>query len=453
MKIIRKSTKINTFHQKCVKTIKLIWVVPYEFLMDFFSISAEKMSCNKLLNHANVESNSKRKRSVEYEIRKACMNGNTEKAIEYLSESEVLNIDELNRTKVLFHAVKSGEVTLVKRLLEIGCNVEIKNEMNQTPLHLASGNGHFQIVKLLLDYNAELDNEDIFHETALENAAINGNLSIVDLLLANAQPIEAKIHKACKEENTEEVVLLMNSKIAINIDDINQKKTLLVAVGNQNETIVGEFLKMDVDVNILNEDGLTPLQIATDDGSMTIVEELLKHGAKVNVLDSDGLSSLFVAIVSENFQVAELLIKHGAQYHGYTDADVSSSLHGASYEGCYEVCKVLLENGANVDGLLAETVKPLHSAAENGHLDIVELLVKHGANVNILDEFNITPFNGAVRNNCATIVKRFFELGTNLDLNIRNIDGNTAFEDAVDSRKRFGRVGKLMIFQEHIKYH
>ena len=82
------------------------------------------MSLRNILNDTTVESNSKRKRSLEYEIRKACLNGNLEKAIEYLNESEVLNIDELDRTKVLFHAVKSGNVTLVKRFLEIGCNAQ-----------------------------------------------------------------------------------------------------------------------------------------------------------------------------------------------------------------------------------------------------------------------------------------------------------------------------------------
>ena len=78
---------------------------------------------------------------------------------------------------------------------------------------------------------------------------MNGHFAIGRLLLATALPIEAKIHKACIEGNTEEVVRLMNSKIAINIDDINQKKTILVAVRNQNVTTVRELLKMNIDVD------------------------------------------------------------------------------------------------------------------------------------------------------------------------------------------------------------
>ena len=91
------------------------------------------MSLKKLSNNTIVESISKRQRSLEYEIRKACFNGNTELAIKYLDDAKVLNIDELNQTKVLLYAVKS-DVILVKRFLEIGCNVNVTNEMNRTPL-------------------------------------------------------------------------------------------------------------------------------------------------------------------------------------------------------------------------------------------------------------------------------------------------------------------------------
>ena len=251
------------------------------------------MSLKTSLNHTTVESNSKRKRSLEYEIRKACLNGNLEKAMEHLNDSEVLNIDELDRTKILFHALKSSDLSFVERLLEIGCNVNIMNE--------------------------------------------------------------------------------------------------------------------------------------------------------------NGRSALYLAIHAEMFQIAELLVENGAIYvgKGYED-QVSNILHDASSEGYFQVCKIVLENGASVDGGV-DPMSPLHFAAEEEYLDILELLIKHGANVNYRDEDNITPFNGAVRYNHPEVVKTFFELGTNLVLNIRNDYGNTAFEDTFGSRKRFENIGKLMIYQDHVK--
>ena len=65
------------------------------------------MSLKKLSNNTIIE-------SIEYEIRKACFNGNIELAIKYLDAFDVLNINELNQTKVLLYAVKS-DVILVKR--------------------------------------------------------------------------------------------------------------------------------------------------------------------------------------------------------------------------------------------------------------------------------------------------------------------------------------------------
>ena len=268
-------------------------------------------------NDSLVESNSKRKRSLEYEIQKACLDGNTEKAIDYLNKSEALDIDELNRLKVLCDAIESEDVALVKRLLEIGCNAKIMNEIKQTPLHLASEEGNFQIINLLLDFNAESNAEDIFQETALHKALRNGHFSIVDLLVTKAAlPIESKIHKACIEGNVEVALTLLNKGIPVNVDEINQNKTLIEAVISQNVTIVRELLKLNVDVNIQDKDGQTPLHEAAGRGSITIIEELLKHSAKVNLLDSYGESALYEAIWSQMYQIAELLIKHGAKYHG-----------------------------------------------------------------------------------------------------------------------------------------
>ena len=108
------------------------------------------MPYKRSLIDRKVESKSKKKRSMEYEIHQACSDGNAEKAIECINDAEELNTDELDETGVLLHAVELEDDTLVEALLKEGCNVNIKNDMNQTPLHLASENGNFQIVQLLV---------------------------------------------------------------------------------------------------------------------------------------------------------------------------------------------------------------------------------------------------------------------------------------------------------------
>ena len=72
---------------------------------------------------------------------------------------------------------------------------------------------------------------------------------------------------------------------------------------------------------------------------------------------------------------------------------------------------------------------PLHLATIDEEVEIVKTLLIKGANVNIQDSNEkITPFFCAYGN----IIKIFFDYAIDLDLNKRNFEGNTAFEDALD---------------------
>ena len=189
------------------------------------------MPYKRSLIDRKVESKSKKKRSIEYEIQQACLNGNPEKAIDCINDAEELNTDKLDEFGVLLHAVELENDTLVEELLKQGCNVNVKNEMNQTPLHLASENGDFQIVQLLVDYDAKILIKDSFQQTALHKAMMNGHVYVAELLFAKTgKRIASLIHKACLKGNRRKIVQLINRDIAINVDEINQKKTIFEAI-------------------------------------------------------------------------------------------------------------------------------------------------------------------------------------------------------------------------------
>jgi ankyrin repeat protein len=58
-----------------------------------------------------------------------------------------------------------------------------------------------------------------------------------------------------------------------------------------------------------------------------------------------------------------------------------NALHAAVAKNNYELCKLLIENGADVNISQMQNVTPLHSAAHRGNLSIVQLLVNHGATI------------------------------------------------------------------------
>ena len=63
-----------------------------------------------------------------------------------------------------------------------------------------------------------------------------------------------------------------------------------------------------------------------------------------------------------------------------------TALHMAAAEGCDDVAKVLIQNGADVNAEDKKTTA-LHWAAEKGHVDVVKVLIQNGADVNFLCVF------------------------------------------------------------------
>jgi ankyrin repeat protein len=107
-----------------------------------------------------------------------------------LSEKSILESLKNRAGKTILHAaVDRGNITALKLLLDFKINLELKDDIDSTPMHLAASNseyeGKVEIVKLLIANGADLEAKDIDGRTPLHNAAIYGNKEIVKLLLEN----------------------------------------------------------------------------------------------------------------------------------------------------------------------------------------------------------------------------------------------------------------------------
>lgn len=56
----------------------------------------------------------------------------------------------------------------------------------------------------------------------------------------------------------------------------------------------------------------------------------------------------------------------------------------------FDIVKLLIERGANVNYYTESTSTPLRAACYIGKIDIVKFLINHGANVNTVNESNST---------------------------------------------------------------
>lgn len=92
----------------------------------------------------------------------------------------------------LFRAARYGDITNVRKYLDLGANIEVKDYRGLTSLQIACVYGHLDVVRLLLDRGANVDAAGgNTGQTSLIMASMEGNLDIVKELLDRGANIEA----------------------------------------------------------------------------------------------------------------------------------------------------------------------------------------------------------------------------------------------------------------------
>ncbi|GMH40636.1 hypothetical protein BSKO_08540 [Bryopsis sp. KO-2023] len=99
-----------------------------------------------------------------------------------------------------------GSLPIVQQLLSAGADVDAKNKMGKTPLHLASTTGNVDIAKNLISYGANVNAQDHVWRTPLHFASMSGNVDIVRILIDHgaSQDIRDKGGKSAAEVICEE---------------------------------------------------------------------------------------------------------------------------------------------------------------------------------------------------------------------------------------------------------
>ena len=204
---------------------------------------------------------------------------------------------------------------------------------NETPVIVASREGHSEVVQALLEHGADIETRDNYFYSAVEHASTRGHLKVVQVLLERGA-------------------------------DVNK------AVDQRNNTI---------------------LHLASSFGHPKVVRMILEHGANVHARDIDDLTPLHSA---QDEGVARVLLEYEANPNAQ-DKTKRTPLYEALDLRCAEFVRVLLDNGADVNARDHQNRTPLHLASRWGYLDGVRLLLQRGTDIHARDDSGWTPFQVA----------------------------------------------------------
>ncbi|KAL3105879.1 hypothetical protein niasHT_026654 [Heterodera trifolii] len=296
----------------------------------------------------------------------------------------------------LWAAIIGGQTKVIESLLEkgadpneIGTLTHEGQERTLSPLHYFAAEGNLDICKLLVSKGAKVDH-GVGHRgiTPLHLACEKRHMQIVHFLVEEAK---ADFEVADSDGNTPLTYAVMEQnsiyflvKKGARIDRTNKQGISLLHFFAKDGNF--EYCRMLVDKGInVNQQtadccgGSTPLLLACENGHLNIVVLLVeKGGADFEIADSfDGDTPLICAVMERDLPIIGYLVKKGASTDR-TNTKGISPLHYAAKIGFFEVCKLLLDSGANVnqqtttDGTEeAFGCTPLHFACFGGHLEIV----------------------------------------------------------------------------------
>ncbi|XP_076466512.1 transient receptor potential cation channel subfamily A member 1 homolog [Babylonia areolata] len=206
-----------------------------------------------------------------------------EKLLSYPQVKRLINVSDQYDATPLHVACQNGYLDIVRVLIRHEANIACKNEEEQTPIHLAAKYGRTSIVREIVGRDkSTLNDEDEDSNTALHLAAEFGHTRVAEILLELGADVSAR--------------------------NYNQWTPLDLAASKGWTKTCSVLLNNDAHVDPTDKNKTTPLHLASRYGHARVVELLLDWGADVAFEDTEGNNCLDLAIENNRVSVAMTII-------------------------------------------------------------------------------------------------------------------------------------------------
>eukprot|EP01036_Dinobryon_divergens_P027034 gene27034-35743_t len=201
------------------------------------------------------------------------------------------------------------------------------------------------------------------------------------------QNTRASLFDACRDGDANRIRAIMNSPnvtFNANIRDNIHRTPLFYAIDSGNiECVLLLLTAYQADTSATDTSGNTPLHHAIEIVHEDITRAILETSPNmnVNVANNDHVTPLLIAVNHSSLVLSQLLLSCGAN-HRIVDSSGASLLHIAARNGCSELCRLFTSDNAHLlpaDAIDNYRKYPLHYAAESGVVETARLLVEEQA--------------------------------------------------------------------------
>ena len=369
------------------------------------------------------------------------------KLLEAKADPNPKNVITEYSSSPLHLAIKKGHLQIIRRLLSAKADLNVLDRERYSPLHLATYYGELDVVKMLLSAKADPNlqgdtgNVTLVHskphpntpnfnrqhvemlcESPLHIASSEGHLEIAETLVENHSDLNIQtgqgytpLHMASLGGHLHIVNMLLVAGADPNLTDSHGSTPLHNSCRNGFINVVDSLIKGGADPDILDKHEETPLYLACSRyENLSMIKKLLELGANPDIPNKFGHTPLTIVIINGNLKAVELLLEAGANPDTpiVESRDIHVPILFAAKHGHHEILEMLLKYEANINKV-GDGWTALHAATYNSDVDTLKLLLQHNADPNFIDVDGLTPLYIATYMKCPTIVKMLLQAMAN----------------------------------------
>ena len=174
--------------------------------------------------------------------------------------------------------------------------------------------------------------------------------------------------------------------------------------------IIDDILNAGANIDQVSKVG-SALCIAAYLGKTDMVRHLLRRGARIGLAGLDGHSELHMAAAQGHSEICKILIEHGADVNLKHPITEVSALASAVMSGHHHTLLTLLLLGANINDRSWIGLSPLATATQIGRLVHLLSLLQAGADPRLPDKNGAPPIHKAAQVDNVSALRVLLEHG------------------------------------------